>query len=154
MRSRSRFCCSSSGYPSPRPCGVLIFLGSFIPILGLTISGALCVGVALLEHGVGAAIIVAIAIIVLVQVEGHLLQPIIMSRAVHIHPLAVVLAVAAGTVIYGIVGALIAGAARGLPQRVRARAAGGAPGGGGRSRESRQRVIVRITSTAGRREER
>jgi predicted PurR-regulated permease PerM len=88
--------------------GVLIFLGSFIPILGLTISGALCVGVALLEHGVGAAIIVAIAIIVLVQIEGHLLQPIIMSRAVHIHPLAVVLAVAAGTVIYGIVGALIA----------------------------------------------
>ena len=73
-----------------------------------TISGVLCVGVALLEHGVGAAIIVAIAIIVLVQVEGHLLQPIIMSRAVHIHPLAVVLAVAAGTVIYGIVGALIA----------------------------------------------
>jgi putative heme transporter len=88
--------------------GVLIFLGSFIPILGLTISGALCIGVALLEHGVGAAIIVAIAIIVLVQIEGHLLQPIIMSRAVHIHPLAVVLAVAAGTVIYGIVGALIA----------------------------------------------
>ena len=86
----------------------MIFLGSFIPILGLTISGALCVGVALLEHGVGAAIIVAIAIIVLVQVEGHLLQPIIMSRAVHIHPLAVVLAVAAGTTLYGIVGALIA----------------------------------------------
>jgi predicted PurR-regulated permease PerM len=94
--------------PLAAALGVLIFLGSFIPILGLTISGALCVGVALLEHGVGAAIIVAIAIIVLVQVEGHLLQPIIMSRAVHIHPLAVVLAVAAGTVIYGIVGALIA----------------------------------------------
>jgi predicted PurR-regulated permease PerM len=94
--------------PLAAALGVLIFLGSFIPILGLTISGALCVGVALLEHGVGAAIIVAIAIIVLVQVEGHLLQPIIMSRAVHIHPLAVVLAVAAGTVVYGIVGALIA----------------------------------------------
>jgi predicted PurR-regulated permease PerM len=94
--------------PLAAALGVLIFLGSFIPILGLTISGALCVGVALLEHGVGAAIIVAIAIIVLVQVEGHLLQPIIMSRAVHIHPLAVVLAVAVGTVVYGIVGALIA----------------------------------------------
>ena len=94
--------------PLAAALGVLIFLGSFIPILGLTISGALCVGVALLEHGVGAAIVVAIAIVVLVQVEGHLLQPIIMSRAVHIHPLAVVLAVAAGTTIYGIVGALIA----------------------------------------------
>ena len=94
--------------PLAAALGVLIFLGSFIPILGLTISGALCVGVALLEHGVGAAIVVAIAIILLVQAEGHLLQPIIMSRAVHIHPLAVVLAVAAGTTIYGIVGALIA----------------------------------------------
>ena len=94
--------------PLAAALGVLIFLGSFIPILGLTISGALCVGVALLEHGAGAALIVAIAIILLVQAEGHLLQPIIMSRAVHIHPLAVVLAVAVGTTVYGIVGALIA----------------------------------------------
>jgi putative heme transporter len=94
--------------PLAAALGVLIFLGSFIPIIGLTVSGALCVGVALLEHGTGAAIVVAIAIIVLVQVEGHLLQPLIMSRAVHIHPLAVVLAVGAGTALYGIVGALIA----------------------------------------------
>jgi predicted PurR-regulated permease PerM len=94
--------------PLAAALGVLIFLGSFIPILGLTISGTLCVGVALLEHGVGAALVVGIAIVLLVQAEGHLLQPIIMSRAVHIHPLAVVIAVAAGTTIYGIVGALIA----------------------------------------------
>jgi putative heme transporter len=94
--------------PLAAALGVLIFLGSFIPIVGLTVSGALCVGVALLEHGTGAAIVVAIAIIVLVQVEGHLLQPLIMSRAVHIHPLAVVLAVGAGTALYGIVGALLA----------------------------------------------
>jgi putative heme transporter len=94
--------------PLAAALGVLIFLGSFIPIVGLTISGALCVGVALLEHGTGAAIAVAIAIIVLVQVEGHLLQPLIMSRAVHIHPLAVVLAVGAGTALYGIIGALLA----------------------------------------------
>ena len=94
--------------PLAAALGVLIFLGSFIPIVGLTISGALCVGIALLEHGTGAAVVVAIAIIVLVQVEGHLLQPLIMSRAVHIHPLAVVLAVAAGTALYGIIGALIA----------------------------------------------
>jgi predicted PurR-regulated permease PerM len=94
--------------PLAAALGVLIFLGSFIPIVGLTISGALCVGVALLEHGTGAAIAVAIAIIVLVQVEGHLLQPLIMSRAVHIHPLAIVLAVGAGTALYGIIGALLA----------------------------------------------
>lgn len=94
--------------PLAAALAVLIFLGAFIPILGLTVTGALCVGVTLLEHGLGAAIAVAIVIVILVQAEGHLLQPLIMSRAVHIHPLAVVLAVAAGTTLYGIVGALIA----------------------------------------------
>ena len=88
--------------------GVLIFIGSFIPLVGLTITGALAVAVALLEHGATAAIVVAIAIIVLVQVEGHLLQPFIMSRSVDIHPLAVVLSVIAGTTLGGIPGALIA----------------------------------------------
>lgn len=88
--------------------GVLIFLGSFVPLLGLTVTGALCVVVALLEHGLGAAIVVAIAIIVLVQLEAHLLQPFIMSRSVQVHPLAIALAVLTGTVVSGIVGALLA----------------------------------------------
>ena len=68
--------------PLAAPLGVLVFIGSFIPLLGLTVAGALCVAVALLEHGPPAAIAVAIAIIVLVQVEGHVLQPVIMSRTV------------------------------------------------------------------------
>lgn len=88
--------------------GVLIFLGSFIPLVGLTVTGALCVAVALLEHGLGAAIVVAVAIIVLVQLEAHLLQPFIMSRSVEVHPLAIALAVLTGTVLAGIVGALLA----------------------------------------------
>jgi predicted PurR-regulated permease PerM len=87
---------------------VLIFLGSFIPLVGLTITGALAVVVTLLEHGWITALIVAIVIIVLVQAEGHLLQPFIMSRSVHLHPLAVLLAVVAGTTLGGIAGALIA----------------------------------------------
>ena len=94
--------------PLAAALAVLIFLGSFVPILGLTISGALCIGITLLEHGLTAGIVVAIAIIALVQIEGNLLQPLIMSRAVHIHPLAVALAVASGTTLDGIVGALIA----------------------------------------------
>jgi predicted PurR-regulated permease PerM len=94
--------------PLAAALGVLIFIGSFIPLVGLTITGALAVAVALLEHGATAAIIVAIAIIVLVQVEGHVLQPFIMSRSVDIHPLAVVLSVIAGTTLKGIPGALIA----------------------------------------------
>ena len=94
--------------PLAAALAVLIFLGSFIPILGLTISGALCIAITLLEHGATAAVVVAIAIVALVQIEGNLLQPLIMSRAVHIHPLAVALAVAAGTTLDGVVGALIA----------------------------------------------
>lgn len=88
--------------------GVLIFLGAFVPLLGLTVTGALCVAVTLLEHGVTAAIVVAIAIIVLVQVEGHVLQPMIMSRTVEVHPLAVAVSVLSGTAVAGIGGALIA----------------------------------------------
>jgi predicted PurR-regulated permease PerM len=94
--------------PLAAALGVIIFLGSFIPILGLTVAGALCVGVTLLEHGLTAAIIILVIIIFLVQAEGNVLQPLIMSRAVHIHPLAVAIAVAAGTTLYGIVGALVA----------------------------------------------
>ncbi|MDQ6937128.1 MAG: AI-2E family transporter [Actinomycetota bacterium] len=94
--------------PLAAALGVVILLGSFVPLLGLTIAGALCVGVTLLEHGVTAAIIILIIIVALVQLEGNVLQPLIMSRAVHIHPLAVAVSVTAGTIIYGIIGALIA----------------------------------------------
>ena len=94
--------------PLAAALGVLIFLGSFIPLVGLTVTGALAAAVTLLEHGLLSAIIVTAAIIVLVQVEAHLLQPFIMSRSVHLHPLAVVLAVIAGTTLGGIAGALIA----------------------------------------------
>ena len=94
--------------PLAAALGVLIFIGSFIPLVGLVVTGALAVAVALLEHGATAAIAVAVAIVVLVQVEGHLLQPFIMSRSVDIHPLAVVLSVIAGTTLRGIPGALIA----------------------------------------------
>jgi len=94
--------------PLAAALGVLIFLGSFVPLVGLTVTGALCVAVAGLEHGLTAAIVVAISIIVLVQLEAHLLQPIIMSRSVEVHPLAIALSVLTGTVVAGIVGALLA----------------------------------------------
>jgi predicted PurR-regulated permease PerM len=94
--------------PLAAALGVLIFLGSFIPLIGLTVTGALAVAVALLEHGVTAAIVVAVAIIVLVQLEAHFLQPVIMSRSVEVHPLAIALSVITGTLLAGIVGALLA----------------------------------------------
>ena len=96
------------GVPLAAALGVLIFVGSFIPLLGLTVTGALAVAITILEHGLTSGIVVAVAIIILVQVESHVLQPYIMSRSVHVHPLAVVLAVIAGTELKGIPGALIA----------------------------------------------
>jgi predicted PurR-regulated permease PerM len=94
--------------PLAAALGVLIFLGSFIPLVGLTVTGALAVAVAGLEHGVTGAVVVAIAIIVLIQLESHFLQPLIMSRSVEVHPLAIALAVITGTILAGIVGALLA----------------------------------------------
>jgi putative heme transporter len=94
--------------PLAVPLGVLVFVGAFVPLVGLTVAGTLCVLVTLLAHGFGAALIVLAAIVLLVQAEGHLLHPLVMSRAVRIHPLAVVLAVAAGTLVAGIEGAIIA----------------------------------------------
>jgi putative heme transporter len=94
--------------PLAAALGVLIFLGSFIPLVGLTITGALCVAFALLEHGLTSAIVVAVSIVVLFHLEGHLLQPVIMSRAVSVHPLAIALTVITGATLGGIPGALIA----------------------------------------------
>jgi putative heme transporter len=94
--------------PLAVPLGVLVFIGAFVPLVGLTVAGTLCVLVTLLAHGFGAALIVLAAIVAMVQAEGHLLHPLVMSRAVRLHPLAVVLAVAAGTLIAGVEGAIIA----------------------------------------------
>ncbi len=90
------------------PLAALVFLGAFIPIVGATLSGAVAVLVALVDEGPVTALLVLAAVIVVQQVESHILQPLIMGRAVSIHPLAVIIAIAAGIVLAGIVGALIA----------------------------------------------
>jgi predicted PurR-regulated permease PerM len=90
------------------PLAALVFLGAFIPIIGSFLAGSVAVLVALVSVGPIKALI-ALAIVVLVmQLEGHVLQPLLLGRAVHVHPLAVVLSIAAGLLIGGIFGALIA----------------------------------------------
>ncbi|HEY7173346.1 MAG TPA: AI-2E family transporter, partial [Micromonosporaceae bacterium] len=86
----------------------LVFLGAFVPIIGATLSGTVAVLVALVTHGPVLALVVLGGVIGVQQLEGHVLQPLIMGRAVAIHPLAVILAIASGLVIAGIVGALVA----------------------------------------------
>jgi len=86
----------------------LVFLGAFIPIVGAAVSGAVAVLVAFVDQGLVVALILTAAVIGVQQVEGHVLQPLIMGRAVAIHPLAVILAIAGGAVLAGIAGALVA----------------------------------------------
>ncbi|BCJ39720.1 AI-2E family transporter [Actinoplanes ianthinogenes] len=94
--------------PLALPLAALIFLGAFIPVVGATVTGAIAVLVALVANGPVTAISILAVVIAVQQLEGHVLQPLIMGRAVALHPLAVILAIAAGVVVAGIVGGLIA----------------------------------------------
>ncbi|MGO1975144.1 MAG: AI-2E family transporter [Propionibacteriaceae bacterium] len=85
----------------------LVFLGAFIPIVGAFVSGFVAVIVALVTLGWVQALIMLIGIIVVMQLEGHVLQPFLLGRAVALHPLAVLLGIAIGIGVAGIVGALI-----------------------------------------------
>jgi putative heme transporter len=96
------------GIPLALPLASLVFLGAFIPLIGAVIAGGLAVIVALIAKGWVFALIALGLIIAVQQLESHILQPLVMGRAVSLHPLAVVLAIAAGGVTAGIVGALLA----------------------------------------------
>lgn len=97
-----------AGVPLAVPLGVLVFLGAFVPLVGATVTGAVAVVVALATEGLTAALIVLAAILAVQQLEGHILQPLVLGRLVQVHPLAVVLAVAGGALVAGIPGAVVA----------------------------------------------
>ncbi|MGP5396311.1 AI-2E family transporter [Arthrobacter rhombi] len=94
--------------PLALPLGVFVFLGGFVPIIGATLAGTLAVLVALVSNGPVSALIVLAVLIGANQLEHHLLQPLLMGRVLHIHGLVILLALAAGAVLAGIVGALLA----------------------------------------------
>jgi predicted PurR-regulated permease PerM len=94
--------------PLALPLAALVFLGAFIPVIGATLSGTVAILVALVTQGPIRALILLGVVIAVQQLEGHVLQPLIMGRAVSLHPLAVILAIATGVVVAGIVGALVA----------------------------------------------
>ncbi|MEU9988478.1 AI-2E family transporter [Streptomyces sp. NPDC048045] len=94
--------------PMAVPLAVFIFLFSFIPLVGAVASGALAVIVALVTQGVFTAVMTLVVVLAVQQIEGHILQPFILGRAVRVHPLAVVLTVAAGGMVAGIGGAVVA----------------------------------------------
>jgi predicted PurR-regulated permease PerM len=90
------------------PLGILVFVGSFVPIVGAIVTGAVAVAVVLVANGWVAALVMLGIVLLVQQIEGHVLQPFLMGHAVSLHPVAVVLVVAAGSLAAGIVGALFA----------------------------------------------
>jgi putative heme transporter len=96
------------GFPLVIPITIAVFLGSFIPVVGAVVSGVLAVFVALVFLGPVPALFMLGVVLLVQQIEGHVLQPLVLGSAVKVHPLAVVFAVAAGAGIAGIPGALFA----------------------------------------------
>ncbi|MFV2116739.1 AI-2E family transporter [Micromonospora sp. LOL_025] len=93
--------------PLAFPLALITFFGGFIPIIGATVAGAVAVLVALAAKGPVTALLVLAAVITVQQVEGNLLEPLIMKRQVRLHPAVILVAVTAGTLIAGIAGAFV-----------------------------------------------
>jgi putative heme transporter len=94
--------------PLALPLAVFVFLSSFIPLIGATLAGVLAALVALVTNGPLVALIVVIIVIGVNQLEGDLLQPVVMAQSLKLHPLVILVALSAGTILAGIAGAVLA----------------------------------------------
>jgi putative heme transporter len=106
------------GVPLVVPLMILTFLGAFMPLIGAFLAGLAAVLIALVSNGLLAAGLVLAAIIIVQQVEGHLLYPVLMSRTVHLHPAVIILSLAFGGVVAGIIGVFLAVPAAGVVSTV------------------------------------
>jgi putative heme transporter len=88
--------------------GVLVFIGAFIPMIGAFLSGTVAVLVALVDHGPVVALVMLGGVVLVQQIEAHVLQPFLLGRLVSVHPLGVIVAIAMGVLVAGIAGALVA----------------------------------------------
>ncbi|WP_246012339.1 AI-2E family transporter [Myceligenerans xiligouense] len=96
------------GVPLSAPLAVLVFIGTFIPIIGAPLAMIIAAVVALAAQGPLTALVVTLGIAGIGQLEGHVLQPLIMGRQVSLHPVVVALAVTSGTLVGGVLGAVVA----------------------------------------------
>jgi predicted PurR-regulated permease PerM len=94
--------------PLAIPLAIIVFITAFIPLVGATLAGILAALVALVANGPVVALIVVAVVIAVNQLEGDLLQPIVMGNALKLHALVVLMALTAGTILAGIVGAVLA----------------------------------------------
>ncbi|MHA7275321.1 AI-2E family transporter [Arthrobacter sp. Hz1] len=95
------------GIPLALPLAVIVFVGAFIPLVGATAAGALAALVALVAEGPTTALIVVVVVIAVNQIEGNFLQPVVMGRSLSVHALVILVALTAGTILAGIVGAIL-----------------------------------------------
>jgi predicted PurR-regulated permease PerM len=96
------------GVPLALPIAIFVFLFSFIPLFGATVSGAVAVLVALFDGGWKTALVMLLIVIIVQQIEGSVLYPWLFGKAASIHPMVILLAVSGGTLMLGLVGAVIA----------------------------------------------
>jgi predicted PurR-regulated permease PerM len=94
--------------PLALPLAVVVFIGAFVPLVGATVAGILAALIALVSNGLVTALIVLAVVVAVNQIEGDVLAPIVLGRSLRLHPLAILLALAAGTILAGIVGAILA----------------------------------------------
>ncbi|GAB3526859.1 AI-2E family transporter [Arthrobacter monumenti] len=95
------------GVPLALPLAVIVFIGAFIPLVGATLAGVLAALIALVANGPFTALMVIIVVVVVNQLEGNFLQPVVMGRTLSVHALVILLALTAGTILAGIVGAIL-----------------------------------------------
>jgi predicted PurR-regulated permease PerM len=96
------------GVPMALPLALVTFIAAFVPLIGATIAGSLAVLVALATKGPITALLVLGVVLLVQNLEGNLLEPLIMGRAVRLHPAVILVAVAAGALVAGVGGALLA----------------------------------------------
>lgn len=120
------------GVPAAVPVAVLTLAASFFPIIGATLAGALAVLIALSSNGVATAVILGVVVLIVQQVEGDVILPMVMQRQVSLHPIVILVSLAAGGSLGGILGALVAvPLAASVSAAVRAAAALSRPGDDG-----------------------
>ena len=96
------------GVPLALPLAVVVFIGAFVPLVGATVAGVLAALIALVANGPVTALIVLAVVIAVNQIEGDVLAPVVLGRSLSLHPLAILLALSAGTIVAGIIGAILA----------------------------------------------
>jgi predicted PurR-regulated permease PerM len=96
------------GVPFVMAIGVLVFLGAFVPMVGAFVAGTVAVLVALVDQGPITALFMLGGVVLVQQIEGHILQPFLMGRFVSVHPLGVIISIGVGVIVAGIPGALVA----------------------------------------------